>query len=202
MTTGWSRGLSSPFGAARTRALGSRVMGARALCTATLATAAACAAPTVAPATSWPTPQALRGCDAAAAPLQARLWVSGFAEPFALGVDEDAGTTTGVVRVPPGIVRRFTVDWFVEYGDRVVVLAQATDELDLSAPAVATATLNLADDDVVTADCRDMGDGSLRGGATIDVDGRARPVCDLDDDGDSNLAEVCAGGDPLGGDAP
>jgi hypothetical protein len=158
--------------------------------------------PSSAPTTVWPTPQALRGCDAASAPLQARLWVSGFAEPFALDVDEEAGTTAGVVRVPPGIVRRFTVDWFVEDGDRVVLLAQATDELDLTDPHAETATLTLADDDVVTADCRDMGDGSLRGGATIEVDGEPRPVCDLDDDGDSNLAEVCAGGDPLGGARP
>jgi hypothetical protein len=149
--------------------------------------------------TSMSTPQALRGCDGVAEALQARLWVSGFADPFALDVDEQAGTTSGEVRVPPGIVRRFTFDWFIEREGRVILLAQARDELDLSSPSSETATLTMADEDLSTTSCDDMSADSFNGAATIDVDGTDRPVCDLDDDGASNLAEVCAGDDPLVG---
>jgi hypothetical protein len=148
-------------------------------------------------------PQALTGCDGLATPLQARLWVSGFTEPFALTVNDETGAATGAVRVPPGVVRRFTVDWFAEHRETIrgtiVVLAQVSDDLDLSEASTDTATVAFAADAVTTTDCRDMADGSVTGSATIDIDGTGRPVCDLDGDGVSNLVEVCAGDDPLEG---
>jgi hypothetical protein len=143
------------------------------------------------------TPQALTSCDGAPSALQARLWVSGFTEPFALDVDLIAGTTSGTVRVPPGIARRFTVDWFVELDGRVVLLAQATDDLDLGATTDDAVTLTFTEDDVTTNACRAIEDGTTSGSATVDVGGVARPACDLDDDGEPNLDEVCAGRDPL-----
>jgi hypothetical protein len=148
---------------------------------------------------SWPTPQALSTCANADVALQARLWVSGFAEPFALDVDLIAGTTSGDVRVPPGISRRFTIDWFVERGGDTVLLAQASRDLDLSTTTDAAVTLTFGEGDVATTNCRAITDGTTSGSTTVDIDGSARPPCDLDDDGTANLDEVCAGVDPFGG---
>jgi hypothetical protein len=161
----------------------------------------ACVAPAEGPAStlSLPTPQALSGCRGADEPLQARLWVSGFAEPFALDVNEADGTTSGDVRVAPGITRRFTIDWFIERAPDTILLAQATRDLDLSRPADAAVTLTFDDRDVVTSNCRALSDGTLAGASTVTVRGFPRPPCDLDDDGQPNLDEVCDGGDPFGG---
>jgi hypothetical protein len=148
---------------------------------------------------SLPTPQALTTCATSDVALQSRLWVSGFNESFALDVDLIGGTTSGTVRVPPGIARRFTIDWFIDADGRTVLLAQASRELDLSKTTDDAVELTFADDDLTTTTCRAIDDGTTNGSTTVDVDGDARPVCDLDDDGTPNVDEVCAGLDPLGG---
>lgn len=161
---------------------------------------AACGDAPAAPSTlSLPTPQALSTCDGADAALQARLWVSGFVEPFSLDVDLIAGTTSGDVRVPPGISRRFTIDWFIERDGGTVLLAQASRDYDLSETTAAAVTLTFDEGDVSTTNCRAIVDGTKNGTSTVDDGGVARPACDLDDDGAPNLDEVCAGGDPRGG---
>jgi hypothetical protein len=143
-------------------------------------------------------PQALSGC-AQASQVQARLWISGLDAPCFLAVDVDAGTTSGECKTPPGLKRHVTLDWFVDVGGREIVLAQASDDVDLTQAAAAEVSLSFDDGDVTTTACRDMSVDKLRGSETVDVDGVARPVCDLDDDGVANLDEFCAGGDPLGG---
>lgn len=143
------------------------------------------------------TPQALSACAQPPADVQARLWISGSAAPCPLEVDVDEGTTSGACDAAPGIERRFTVDWFLDVGGREIVLAQSQQDVDLSAGS--DVTLALSDEDVVVADCKDMSVDSFAGAESVDVDGVQRPVCDLDADGDDNLAEVCSGGEPLGG---
>ncbi len=148
------------------------------------------------------TPQALSACAEPPADLQARLWISGTSAPCSLDVDVAGGTTSGGCEVIPGIERRFTLDWFVDVGvdgGREIVLAQAQKDVDLAGVNDDEITLAIEDDDIDTADCLDMSADQFNGAASVDVDGVARPVCDLDADGDDNLAELCAGGDPLGG---
>ena len=160
---------------------------------------AACG-PSSSPATlRFENPQALTDCAAPPQDLQARLWISGTRDPCFLDVDVAAGTTSGACETAPGVKRRFTLDWFVDEGGREVVLAQARKELDLTQQEDAAVTLAIGADDVVTDGCRDMSVDSFDGTDTVDVDGRAVPVCDLDDDGVANVAEVCAGADPFGG---
>ena len=144
-----------------------------------------------------PTPQALLACENAPDDdaLQARLWISGDAGPCFL--DVTAAETTGRCTVRPGIERVFTVDWFTDVGGTEVILAQAQKTIDL-AGATDDVALVIADDDIDDVACLDMRFNQVEGSATVDFNGAARPVCDLDDDGESNLFEVCAGGDPTG----
>jgi len=143
-------------------------------------------------------PQALVDCaqPPADTDLRARLWVSGTDAPCPLTIL--ASGVSGDCVVVPGIERIFTLDWFVVVDGVDVVLAQARKSLDLGGEVEANVALVFADDDYVVAGCRDMSVDSLDGAGSVDVDGVARPVCDLDDDGTANLDEVCAGGDPLG----
>ena len=137
--------------------------------------------------------------------LQARLWVSGYDEPCALDVDLDENTTTGACDATAGATRRFTLDWYVERavpaGDVVVVLAQAQKDVAVSG---GQASLSFATGDVRVTACEDMAVDSYEGATTVDVDGVARPVCDLDGScgadeaaACANVGEVCAGEDPL-----
>jgi hypothetical protein len=139
-----------------------------------------------------PLPQALVACAAVPDDLQARLWISGTSDPCFLDVDVAAGTTSGACPIAPGIERRVTLDWFIDVAGRAIVLAQAQGEVDL-AGATDDVTFTVADDDIVTAGCKDMSQDSFAGSDDVDVDGAAVPVCDLDDDGVSNVDEVCAG---------
>lgn len=144
-------------------------------------------------------PRALVDCaqPPADTALRARLWISGTVEPCALTIL--AAGVSGDCVVVPGIQRVFTLDWYIADDSGVdVVLAQARLTRDLRGDVEQQQALAFADADYVSADCRDMSVNSLDGAATVDVDGAPRPVCDLDDDDDTNLAEVCAGRDPLG----
>lgn len=164
-----------------------------------LAVLLAACAPAASPSTmSLRTPRALTSCAQPPAELQARLWISGSDVPCFLDVDVDKGTTTGACEAAPGIERRFTLDWFIDVGGREVVLAQAQQDIDLSGQQD-DVSLSVKDDDVVVDGCKDMSVDSFNGNDTVDVDGEDVPVCDLDGDGDANIVEVCAGGDPLGG---
>jgi hypothetical protein len=154
-------------------------------------------APQVAPPMALRTPQALTECATPPADLQARLWISGYADPCFLDVVGDV--TSGDCPVAPGITRRFTLDWFIDAGGRTVVLAQATRELDLTGATEASTVLAFTDGDVKTSPCLDMSEDSFAGRDTVLLDGAARPVCDLDVDGIANLDEVCGGQDPFGG---
>lgn len=153
-------------------------------------------------------PQALQvDCPSAPGNLSARLWVSGYDEPFPLELDLGAGTTTGSVDIAPGVVRKLTLDWFVPLGrsDEVdLVLAQAQGELSLIDNVQSTAELSLTEDAIVDTGCKDMRQDSFAGSATLRLDGSDVPVCDLDNScagGDpatcTNLLETCAGSDPL-----
>lgn len=146
------------------------------------------------------TPQALVACAAPPAvdDVFARLWISGSAEPCPLQVDDDG--VSGTCPVVAGIERTFTLDWFMVDGSGVeVVLAQARTSLDLDGTTDADAIVAFDGADYVVSDCLDLRAGNGRDGAvTIVVDGSARPVCDLDDDGVANLEQLCAGRDPLG----
>lgn len=143
-------------------------------------------------------PQALVSCAEPPDPgsLQARLWISGLDAPCFLTVEDGSGS--GACDVVPGVKRVFTLDWFVDRGGRDVVLAQASRTVDLTGATEATVDLTFVDDDYVVDACLDMAVDSLAGSPTVDVNGVERPVCDLDDDGDSNVVEVCRGDDPLG----
>ena len=143
-------------------------------------------------------PQALVSCAQPPEPgsLQARLWISGSDAPCFLTVDE--ASSSGACDVVPGVKRVFTLDWFVDRGGRDVVLAQASRTVDLTGATEATVDLTFVDDDYSSDGCLDMAVDSLAGSPTVDVNGIERPVCDLDDDGDSNVVEVCRGDDPLG----
>jgi hypothetical protein len=147
---------------------------------------------------SLATPQALTTCAHAPAPLLARMWVSGSHKPCALVVDATAGATTGTCDVTPGAKRTLTVEWFttLSHGGATldVVLAQATHTLDLTRATTDTATVTVGAADVVTTGCVDAQNG---GATSVRVDGVLVPVCDLDDDGASNLDEVCAQTDPF-----
>ena len=145
------------------------------------------------PAMVFRNPQALTACAQKPANLQARLWISGSDAPCFLDVDVDAGTTSGACETAPGIKRRFTLDWFIDVAGRDVVLAQAQTEVDLEG-ATEDVALDFKDDDVSAVACFDMSVDSFDGADSVDVEGRAVPVCDLDDDGVSNVDEVCAGG--------
>ncbi len=148
---------------------------------------------------SFQTPRALTACAAPPANLQARLWISGTGVPCPLDVDVDAGTTSGSCETAPGIERRFTLDWFIDEGGREIVLAQAQQDVDLGAQADAAITLSVKDEDIVVDGCLDMSKDAFTGSDTVDVDGEAVPVCDLDGDGSANIVEVCDGSDPFGG---
>lgn len=153
-------------------------------------------------------PRALVACAQPPANLAARMWVSGKDEPCPLDVDLAAGTTSGNCDVIPGRERVITVDWLVpEDSAPEIVLAQAQQKIDLREAADADVDVTLANDDVRTADCRDMRDDQLDGAPTVTVGEREVPVCDLDDScagsanpadpACSNLGELCAGHDPL-----
>ena len=163
---------------------------------AVLALAAACGQ-SPSPTMVFPTPQMLVDC-AQPPPLQARLWISGSADPCLLAVDVAASIATGSCETAPGIVRRFTLDWFVDVRGREVLLAQAQKEVDLRNQQESL-TLTYAAEDIVVTGCLDMSVDSFNGAELVDVDGVLRPVCDLDDDGVDYLGEACAGNDPSGG---
>lgn len=128
--------------------------------------------------------------------LQARLWVSGLAAPCPLVVD-DSGVS-GSCTIPPGIARTLSIDWFIDVGGTTIVLAQANRVVDFTSTTEAETALAFAADDYTTSDCRDFSTARPEGADTVVVDGSARPVCDLDDDGTDNLSQLCAGRDPLG----
>lgn len=128
--------------------------------------------------------------------LQARLWVSGLAAPCPLVVD-DTGVS-GTCTIPPGIARTLSIDWFIDVGGTTIVLAQADRVVDFTSTTDAETALAFAADDYRTSDCRDFSTARPDGVDTVVVDGTARPVCDLDDDGTDNLSQLCAGRDPLG----
>ena len=158
----------------------------------------ACGPSSSSPSLQFRTPQALIACAAPPADLQARLWVSGSAEFCPLDVDLEAGTTTGSCEATPGIVRRFTLDWFIDVGGREIVLAQAQRDVDLAGQQQAV-ELQFAPADVDNVECFDMSVNSFEGSPVVDVDGVDQAVCDLDADGADNLTELCGGQDPLGG---
>jgi hypothetical protein len=176
-----------------------------------VATWAACALAACAPATDTPdvdvpTPTALAAtaCAFPAAKLKARLWVSGTSTPCALEVDA-SGATSGSCQATPGRVRTVTLDWF-EHDDARnfdVVLAQAQKKVDLTSPKSASEPFTVAASDVHSDKCLDMTADQVNGRQTIDVNGSAEPVCDLDGSCAkggalcTNLDEVCNGGDPL-----
>ncbi len=142
------------------------------------------------------TPQALIDCatppgDA----LQARLWVSGHAAPCALELD--GATATGDCVVTPGIERRVTIDWFIDRGGVVIVLAQAAKDVDLTRPETDVA-IAFVDSDYIIEGCLDMSVDSFAGSPTVEVFNTPQPVCDLDGDAENNVVEICAGRDPLG----
>jgi hypothetical protein len=142
------------------------------------------------------TPQGLVDCASPpGGDLQARLWVSGHSAPCALEIDGD--TATGDCVVTPGLERRVTIDWFIDRGGVVILLAQASRDVDLTR-ATADVDLSFSDNDYVTTGCLDMSVDSFAGSPTVEVFNVQQPVCDLDDDGESNVVEVCAGTDPLG----
>ena len=144
-------------------------------------------------------PQALVDCaqPPADTALRARLWISGTAAPCPLTILADG--VSGNCDVVAGIERTFTLDWFTVDSSGVdVVLAQARTTLDLTGEIEASQKLVFADDDYVIDECLDMSADSSAGRDVVVVDGSDRAVCDLDNDGDANLVEVCAGRDPLG----
>ena len=144
-------------------------------------------------------PLALVDCaqPPAAGELKARLWTSGFNAPCPLQINDDG--VSGDCVVTAGIERIFTLDWFVvDAVGTTVVLAQARRTVDLAGATEATLKLEFTDADYVVDDCLDMSSDSFAGSATLEIDGTARPVCDLDDDGSTNVVEICAGRDPLG----
>ena len=142
------------------------------------------------------TPRALIDCATPpGAALQARLWVSGHDAPCALDVDDNGAS--GDCVVTPGIERRVTIDWFIDRGGTVIVLAQASLDVDLTRADVEV-DVSFSDRDYVTEGCLDMSVDSFVGSPTVEVFSTPQPVCDLDGDGESNVAETCAGRDPLG----
>jgi hypothetical protein len=142
------------------------------------------------------TPRALIDCATPpGGALQARLWVSGHEAPCALDVDDDGAS--GDCVVTPGIERRVTIDWFVDRGGIVIVLAQASIDVDLTRVA-ADVDVNFSDRDYITAGCLDMSVDSFAGSPTVEVFNTPQLVCDLDGDAESNVVELCAGRDPLG----
>lgn len=160
--------------------------------------AAGCGPAPSSPSLVFRNPQALAACAQPPDELLARLWISGSNVPCFLDVDVAAGTTSGECEAAPGIERRFTLDWYVDVAGLEVVLAQAQQDVDLAGKQGGI-TLAFVDDDVSVVACLDMSVDSFEGSPVVDVDGADRPVCDLDDDGADNLAEVCNGDDPFGG---
>lgn len=144
-------------------------------------------------------PQQLVACASPPADdvLQARLWVSGSQAPCPLVVDETG--VTGTCTVAPGIARTLSIDWFIDVGGTTIVLAQADRVVDLTSTTEAEQALAFAADDYRTTACRDYTTARPDGADTVVVDGTARPVCDLDNDGVDNLTQLCGGRDPLGG---
>jgi hypothetical protein len=167
------------------------------VCAAVCSVAASCGADDVT-AGSPALPQGLVDCAAPPASdvLQARLWVSGLDAPCPLVVD-DSGVS-GSCTIPPGIARTLSIDWFVDVGGTTIVLAQADRIVDFTSATEAEQALAFAANDYRTTDCRDLSTARPTGAETMLIDGTARPVCDLDDDGVDNLSQLCAGRDPLG----
>jgi hypothetical protein len=138
------------------------------------------------------TPQALLDCAELPA-LRAELMVSGVAEPCTLEVDLGAGTTSGDCDIPTGLTRTIVIDWLVDVDNVRVVVAQVRKELDVTTAGAET-TLVFVDDDIITQQCTDR-----NGGQTQVVGNASFPICDLDDDGTSNVVEVCGGLSPFRG---
>jgi hypothetical protein len=170
--------------------------------------AAACAPEGDVGAVAFAVPRALLDCASPPADLKARMWISGSAQPCALDVDLEAGTTSGACDATPGRERRLTIDWFVAADGGVdLLLAQARGDVDLTNTDEATADFAVKDDDVQVAGCLDMSADSFEGSPTVIIRGVAVPPCDVDascDDPDdpaspacTNLGEVCAGADPF-----
>jgi hypothetical protein len=168
----------------------------RVVVVAALLSGGACGPAPVASGLTVARPQALIDCASPPGEaLQARLWVSGHEAPCALGVD-DTGASGDCV-VTPGIERRVTIDWFVDRGGVIIVLAQARTDVDL-AGATGDVAITFTDADYVTEGCFDMSVDAFAGSPTVEVFGLPQPVCDLDGDNESNVVELCAGRDPLG----
>ena len=158
----------------------------------------ACAAPASSPRVVVVRPQALVSCaqPVPEGSILARLWISGSDEPCFL--DVSGASSSGACDVVPGVVRAFTIDWYIDQGGREIVLAQGRRDVDLTGTTEAEIDLAFTDDDYLTVDCLDMSVDTFNGSPTVDVDGVDRPVCDLDGDGDSNVVEVCRGDSPVG----
>lgn len=153
-------------------------------------------------------PQALAvECAAPPADLTARLWVSGYDEPYPLSYDAAANTTSGTADIAPGLVRKLTIDWYRPLGrddGLELVLAQAQGDLALVDDVQPTATFAMPAEAVSDGSCLDMRFDTFAGTPGVVLDGATVPLCDLDDScsgGDpaacTNLVETCRGSDPL-----
>jgi hypothetical protein len=158
------------------------------------------------------TPRALTvDCANPPADLEAELFVSGNRDPCPLTVDIADGTTSGSCETTPGLVRTAVINWFVVRPSPLgastrVLLAEAEQQVDLREEPEGDVALVFDDEDIVVRGCRDRTIDVIDGSNTQIVDGTEREVCDLDADcpngtdvACSNLGELCAGTDPLGG---
>lgn len=136
--------------------------------------------------------------------LRAELFISGYLDPDAgactLIVDPESCTVSGTCTAISPTTRTLTLDYFQREGSTRLLLAQARKDVNLRE----SSSVAFTEGDFVRPDeCEHMPscDNSLEGcpltqPVPTDAGVRQRPVCDLDDDGRSNLDEVCAGTDP------
>lgn len=136
--------------------------------------------------------------------LRAELYISGYRNPDAgtcfMRVDENTCEVSGTCHAISPRERTLTLDYLVRTNGQRVLLAQAVKTVDLRESQTVEFTEN---DFVTTARCQYMPacDNSAESCSLrqpLGDGGPSVPVCDLDEDGRSNLDEMCAGTDPQG----
>lgn len=143
-------------------------------------------------------------CAAPPGNILAEAWVSGMNESYDLQVSSTGEVTGTLEGITARIDRRITLDYFIMDPSAPggvptpyrLLLAEAYKEVQLTEPDQQQIEVVFTDSDFVNPDdCLDMTNYNEETGVsanTVDDFVEGASPCDVDDDGSSNLEELCA----------
>lgn len=150
-------------------------------------------------------------CQPLLGEVRAEAWVSGMNASYELEVDTDLVASGDMEGITSRIDRDITVDFYAEESlvsppvgvesPYRLLLAQAVKFVELADPEAERIELSFAAQDFITEGaCLDQANYNEEAGepaTTVDHFAAGASPCDLDDDGSSNIDELCADADPF-----